>query len=143
MGTSQTGYFAALDVGSRRIGIALAHSAAALPAPHSTMINDEQIWSKLAELVRQEQIIGFVVGLPRGMSGQDTYQTKESRQFAETLKKRLNLPVYLQDEAVTSVKAEAQLQSRGKSYNKDAVDALAATFILEDFLKEKGRENSG
>jgi RNase H-fold protein (predicted Holliday junction resolvase) len=50
------------------------------------------------------------------------------------LEKNIDIPVYRQDEAVTSLQATAELSSRGKPYSKAAIDALAATYILDDFL---------
>ena len=57
-------------------------------------------------------------------------------EFTKQLKQSFNLPVYFQDEAVTSKQAEAELQARGKHYEKSDIDALAATYILEDWLGE-------
>ena len=52
------------------------------------------------------------------------------------LRERIDLPVIAQDEAATSVKATEELESRGKPYDKGAIDALAATYILEDYLHD-------
>jgi len=82
-----------------------------------------------------------VVGLPRGMQGQHTAQTAEAEAFAKSLRAQSGLPVHMQDEAVTSKQAEDELKGRGKPYGKGDIDALAATYILQDWLasQEKGR----
>ena len=90
---------------------------------------------ELKNIIVSENAAALVVGRPRGLSGQQTAQTKRTEIFAEELK-TLGLPVYFQDEAVTSKQAEAELQARGKPYKKSDIDALAAAYILEDWLRE-------
>jgi putative transcription antitermination factor YqgF len=85
----------------------------------------------------------MVVGLPRGLDGQETSQTTYSRQFADELGQHLGqtVKIVLQDEAVTSAKAIAELDAAKKHYAKGDVDALAATYILEDYLREHVRDD--
>lgn len=128
----------ALDVGGRRIGVARANTVAKLPQPLTTLINDEQIFDKLSKLVEAEGASVMVVGLPRGLDGQETEQTRITRDFYQRLKKQLDLPIYLQDEAATSKLAEQELSANGKHFDKTDIDALAATYILEDFLDQNG-----
>jgi len=125
----------ALDVGSKRIGVAVASAHARLPHPLTTLSNDEHIWLTLSELCRDESTGILVVGLPRGLDGQETSQTAYCRQFADEAQQRLGLPVVMQDEALTSVKAAAELANHKQS-GKGDIDALAATYILEDYLRE-------
>lgn len=127
---------AALDVGDARVGIATTRVMVGLPQPVLTLTNDEKIWENLERFTQENSITVLVVGLPRGLEGQETKQTGKVRQFVERLKQRITLPVHLQDEAVTSIKAQAELAARGGRYNKGMVDALAATYILEDFLRD-------
>ena len=124
----------ALDVGKVRIGLAIARTDTRFPVPHTTLTNDEAFIAELQTLVSQESVAQLVVGLPRGLDGQDTEQTHYVRQFAAGLEQAVNLPVAFQDEALTSHKAEQELQGRKKRYTKEDVDALSATYILEDYL---------
>ena len=124
----------ALDVGGQRIGVAYASGIARLARPLKTISNDVSVWSELAALVKSEQIGTVVVGLPRNLSGEDTEQTRVARDFAVQLVQQMQVEVVLQDEALTSVKAESELKRRGKAFSKGEVDALAATYILEDYL---------
>ena len=82
-----------------------------------------------------------MVGLPRGLDGQNTAQTALTLAFVEQLKTFVGLPVKLQDEALTSVLAEKELTSCRGSYKKADVDALAATYILDDYLASSGGSN--
>lgn len=124
----------ALDVGGRRIGVAVAGMVARIARPLTTLEHTPQVFDELKKLIDDEQAGLLVVGLPRGLSGQETEQTRTIETFVDTLKERVHIPVYPQDEAVTSKQAEAELIQRGKPYAKGDIDALAATYILEDFL---------
>ena len=124
----------ALDVGGVRIGVAMADAELKFANPLTTIINDETVWDRLAALVQENSVQTVVVGLPRSLQGHETPQTQICRDFAKDVSERLQVAVELQDEATTSVKAEAELRSRGKPYEKSDIDALAATYILEDYL---------
>ncbi len=126
----------ALDVGAQRIGVARASSFARLASPLTTLQNTDTIMQDIVTLLDDEQAAAIVVGRPRGMQGQETAQTRTIFAFADGLKKLLDIPLFMQDEAVTSHKAEEELKKRGKPYAKGDIDALAATYILEDFLRE-------
>jgi putative Holliday junction resolvase len=125
-----------LDMGGKRIGVALASLEARLPNPLATLLNDENLIAELQKIILAENVSALVVGLPRGLEGQSTAQTAAAEAFASSLKEHFDLPVHLQDEALTSQKAEDELEARGAGYKKSDIDALAAAFILEDWLAE-------
>lgn len=131
------GYALAFDIGNRRIGVALASTIARLPAPLTVIDRQktDDVFEEVVNLVHQYEAEVVIVGLPRGLSGQETEQTKSAREFATELSARLSVPVAMQDEAVTSVEAERRLQERGKPYDKGDIDAEAAAIILDDYLK--------
>lgn len=131
------GTLLALDIGEQRIGVAEAHSVARIAHPLVTLAHTETIFDEIAELVRKQGAVLLVAGLPRGMQGQHTNQTQYAEAFVANLKQHVTVPIYWQDEAVTSQKAEKELEARKKPFTKGDVDALAATYILEDFLQEK------
>jgi putative Holliday junction resolvase len=126
----------ALDVGTKRIGVAVSDLQARFPRPLTTLEAGETTPQDIRGLVEKQGSIGLVVGLPRGLEGQETSQTQLVRDFAENLKSTVQVPYYWQDEALTSRKAEEELESRGKPYKKGDIDALSATYILEDFLHD-------
>jgi len=125
-----------LDVGERRIGVALASLVARLPAPHGVIASGDTAIEAICDLAAKQQVQVIVVGLPRGLNGQDTAQTQQVRDFTDKLRKVCKLPIHFQDEALTSKQAEQELSDRVVRYTKEAVDALAATYILTDFLQE-------
>ena len=123
-----------LDVGAQRIGVAAASLAAGLARPLTTLRHDDGFLPALRKLIETENAQALVVGLPRGLDGQHTAQTQAVESFTDELRRNCGLPVHLQDEAVTSKQAETELESRGKPYRRGDIDALAATYILEDWL---------
>jgi len=133
-----------LDIGEKRIGVARANSDVRLAAPYGTLSNDEHIFQKIADLVDNEKVETVVVGLPRNSMGEETKQSDYVRNFMASLK--LTVPVYFQDESLTSVLAEEQLQGNKKPYEKNDIDSRAAVLILNDYLERnfdgKSRNNN-
>jgi putative holliday junction resolvase len=126
----------ALDVGERRVGVARAQTSAGIASPLTTLERSDNFLRELQTLIDENQAATLVIGLPRGLDGQETAQTGLVRQFVAEIRTRLDIPIVWQDEALTSRKAEAELTARGKPYAKAEVDALAATYILEDYMVE-------
>ena len=112
-----------MDYGSARVGLARGGSAARLAERLKTVPATEAI-EAIAELSARNQAAGIVVGLPRGLEGQETQQTRLVRQWVAAAKEHIELPFYWQDEALTSAAAA----------KADDVDAAAAALILQDFL---------
>ncbi len=137
-------YVLALDVGGRRIGVALASMVARLPAPLETIDREKvtDVFGHIDSIARTQQVGVIVVGLPRGLDGQETAQTAETREFAKSLQDKTEAAVVMQDEAGTSVEAEALLVQRGKPYKKGDIDAEAAALILRDFLNTQARQTA-
>lgn len=124
----------ALDVGDTRIGVALANAEVRFANPLTTLLHNDEFWANLEALIGEHDVVLIIVGLPRNLNGDATEQTRKVEAFVDELQAKLPLPVRFQDEAATSVKAEAELRARKKPYEKADIDALAATYILEDYL---------
>lgn len=124
----------ALDVGEVRIGFASNPSGVSMAQPRGFIANDDKVLKSILTIIQKEQAQVLVVGLPRGLQGQETDQTLYVREFIESLKPKIAIPIVLQDEALTSVKAEQELDARGKQYQRGDIDALAASYILDDYL---------
>lgn len=128
----------ALDVGTKRIGVAKADSKVRIAIPYSAVEVDGTEFDKIASLARAWDINSFVLGLPRNSHGEETEQSRYVRQFAKDLKRAIpNAKICFQDESLTSVEAEKRLKGRKKGYKKGDIDSEAATIILQDFLEEK------
>lgn len=129
--------YIALDIGEKRIGVALCDAQTPFPAPLTTLVASRQLAAEVASLLRRHKVVGVVVGYPRNQQGEITPQTKRVEHIVGLLNIPREIPVYFQDESLTSVKAEEELRRRKKPYEKADVDALAATLILEDFVQQQ------
>lgn len=129
----------ALDVGTVRVGVARGSLETRLASPFTTLDTD-RFTEQFAQVMVQEQPVAVVVGLPRNLSGEDTPQTTYVREFAA--KNLADITVVWQDEALTSRKAEEELQARKKPYTKGDIDALAASYILEDYFSELSQKDT-
>lgn len=124
----------ALDVGERRIGVAIADSSIRIAVAYDTIAVDGTEVAQVRELLSQESIDVLVVGYPRNQSGESTKQTAYVEGFVEKLG-QLDVSIVYQDESLTSVKAEEILKQRKQPYEKGEIDALAASLILQDYLE--------
>lgn len=127
----------ALDVGGKRIGAAIAEAPVYLAHPLVTLDVTDSVSGEIIKLIEDREVQTLVVGLPRNQSGEATAQTDAVKQFIDNMKLPNGVKLVWQDESLTSVKAEEELEKRKKPYSKADIDALAATLILEDYLKEK------
>ena len=132
----------ALDVGKKRIGLAISDplgiSAQGLPTLERTRIRDDL--EALATTCRKHEVSALLVGEPRHMSGHQSRQAAYTREFAERLAEYTGLPVHYLDERLTSVQAERVLRESGISIEKRAraVDKLAAVLLLQSWLDTGG-----
>ena len=127
-----------LDVGTRRIGVALADSSIRIAIPFTTVEVDDENHSEIDEInkiIVNEKIDIMVVGLPRNLSGEQTAQSVYTKKFAENFKYSVK-KLEFQDESLTSVQAENLLKSYKKPYSKGDIDMNAAAIILSDYLEE-------
>jgi putative Holliday junction resolvase len=127
-------YILALDYGEKRVGVAIAHIVARMPRPLITLQNTDTLLDDIGQLVRTEKVAVITVGLPRGMDGGYTQQTRDAEAFSIKLARVVEIPVELTDETLTSVDAERAL-GNGK-HAKEDIDAMAAAYILERYLAD-------
>jgi putative Holliday junction resolvase len=128
--------FVCLDVGEKRIGVAIGDSEVRIAIPYETIEVDGNELEAIGTVIVRENAQTLVIGYPRNQSGEETAQTQYVKAFAETVKD-LVTTIEFQDESLTSVLAEQQLVSYKKPYSKGDIDAQAATIILEDFLEAR------
>lgn len=124
----------ALDVGEKRIGVAMADTDVKIAVAYDTITVDGSELQQIAQLVVGNEITTIVVGYPRNQSGEPTAQTDYAVNFAGQLND-LDANVVFQDESLTSVKAEEILNCQRAPYKKGDIDALAASLILQDYLE--------
>lgn len=123
-----------LDVGEKRIGVAVGDTAIRIAVPFETIeVNGDEVQS-ISEIITKENASILVIGYPRNQSGEPTKQTQFVEEFASKLSDIAENIVF-QDESLTSVIAEQQLKSYNRPYSKADIDAQAATIILQDYLE--------
>ena len=129
----------ALDYGSARCGCALSDPTGTLATPIEPVERPatRKGLARLAALVRERGAERVVVGLPIGLSGSDTAQTREARAFAERLRRAVPVPVELFDERFTTAIAARARDARASE------DSRAAAVLLEDWLVRHREEVAG
>lgn len=131
----QTKSLIALDVGEKRIGVALADTAVKIAVPYETIDVDGDELTSLIDIITREQATTVVVGFPRNQSGVATAQTQAVKDFAARLDDIEDIDVVFQDESLTSVLAEERLARHKQPYTKADIDATAAAIILQDYIE--------
>lgn len=119
-----------IDYGRRKVGLAYAEFSLATPLTVLRFESEGQLFDELKRLVAKEDIERIVVGVSEGE------MEDESREFGRQLMARIELPIYFQDETLTSYDADrlAREAGKGAQKRKEMEDAYAATLILQEFL---------
>ena len=129
-----------LDVGERRIGLAISDPNGQVAVPLKTLHRTDKVDAipTIAALVIEEAVEGIVVGLPLRMDGSSGTQAEIVREFVEGLLASVKVPVTLWDERLSTVQAEQLLRGRpGSRKDKPEQDALAAAIILQGYLDSR------
>jgi len=130
-----------LDYGDRRIGVAVSDSLGWTAHGLETIGRRKEgsEFERIAELVKQHEVEEIVVGLPKNMNGTIGPRGEICMAFAEDLRAKLNLPVHLWDERLTTVSAQRTLLDAdvSRKKRKGVVDKMAASLILQNYLDSK------
>jgi len=138
--------FVGLDVGERRIGVAVSDPLGMTAQPHEVV---ERRGARvdiaaLMEKLQRFEIASFVAGLPLEMSGNEGFQVERVKTFCERLEKTTGIPVAYQDERLTSVQSERLLESAGvrRERRRGLLDKMAAALILQAWLDSRSSLSS-
>jgi putative Holliday junction resolvase len=131
----------ALDVGDRKIGIAISDAmlltAQSRPTLHRTTLDrDVEV---LRHLVAENDVHEIIVGQPLHMGGTESPQSRKVAAFAEAVQHALNIPISYWDERLTSFAAEQHLEEMGLGWRerREQVDKIAAMIILQEYLDSR------
>ncbi len=142
-----SGRILALDVGKRRIGIAVSDELGITAQGLNTLerVNNRADFAALARLAVEKNVVKILIGNPINMSGTEGRQAEWVRRFAEGVAARTGLPVELRDERLTTVQAERVLRESGISIEKRAraVDRLSAVILLQSYLDAQALAHNG
>ncbi len=130
-----------VDFGTKRVGLAVSDSLGLLAHPYTTLVRTtrDKLFAELVEIIVREKVQAVVLGLPLDLDGQETETTRQVRNFAASLARRMDVPIHFQNEALSSKTAEDQLRLSGRrGFKKSAVlDQQAAVIILTDYLEQR------
>jgi putative Holliday junction resolvase len=135
----------AIDLGDKRIGIALSDPTWMVASSHSVIKRSSRKsdFAKIEHIVLEQDVVRIIVGLPTLPSGEEGTRAAWARDYAADLANSTSIEVDVWDESLTTVDAEESLRNRGISRERyrDMLDAVAAAFILQsylDYIHEEG-----
>lgn len=127
-----------LDIGTKRIGIALTDYLQIIALPHSTIPRqpESEAINKITKIANENKVEKIVIGVPINMDGTYGYQAKDCIDFSQKI---LGFDIIQEDERLTSEEAENRLRARKIDFrkNKGLVDMESASIILEQYLSRK------
>ncbi len=127
------------DIGDKRIGVAVSDPFGSMALPVETYYrkNFETDLATLAKMAADRPADVIVCGLPLNVDGTPSEQTAKTQSFVEELKKHTNIPIEFQDERYSTKEAHRVLisQNMRREKRKSYVDSVAASFILEDYMR--------
>ncbi len=137
----------ALDIGDKRIGVAVTDPIMGIPMPHVTL-NREGRSKDIERLIKEAENLGaeeIVCGVPYNFDGSKSAQTEKTLKFISALKERTDIPVKEVDERFTTIQASRILLEADmrRDKRKEVVDKVAASYILEHYINVKKGEQNG
>ncbi len=136
------GRLLAIDFGEVHTGLALSDPLQITAQNYSSLTfkgGRDKLLAHLEEICREKEVVGIVLGKPVHMNGSEGEMVQRVREFAEQLQQRLDLPITLVDERLTSHQATRTLNELGtrRSRKKNAVHSMAATLMLRSYLDSR------
>ena len=132
------GRLLALDLGAKRIGVAVSDELRVTTRPLPLILRRswKDLLQQVAGLVQSFEAKGLVIGLPLRLDGDEGTAAESVREVAEKFRRSLSVPIYLQDERLTTFAANSDLKAAGmnESESRRQVDSEAAAIILRDFI---------
>ena len=126
-----------IDLGSKRVGIALSDNSNLIASPFKTLTfnNHKELLNQIREIINEFDVKTIVLGLPLSMNGIDSPQTKKIRNFKSSLL-IFDIPIIYEDERLSSVSAKKSMviQNIKTGHNKSEIDMRAAAIILQQHL---------
>ena len=131
-----------LDLGTKTLGLAITDRLGTIASPYKVLrYNDINILvSELIDIINNEKIDELVLGLPKNMNGSLGFAAERSLNFKELVEKNIDIKIHLIDERLSTVEAENLLIGAdvSRKRRKKVIDGLAASIILDTFLRKKG-----
>ena len=131
-----------LDLGTKTIGLALSDKTGLIASSYKVLRHDNNpstCLDNLLNIIKEEQVDVLVLGLPKNMNNTLGDRAKETLKFKEFLESKIDIPIYLEDERLTTKSAEYYLieGNTSRKKRKKVIDKVAATIILQSFLDKR------
>ena len=128
--------FLCIDLGDKRTGLAVCDSDEILASPLTVLEGQKNLQDEIVKIAQEHQAEGLVFGLALNMDGSEGERAVKIRDFAEKIKGKTDLPVFFQDERLSSFAAGQKLSRTGLTHKgkKYKIDAIAAAEILKEFI---------
>ena len=123
-----------IDLGRKRIGVALGDTENKVVVGLPTLANNKEISAQLKEIISRENIQKLIIGLPTTMRGQSGEQAEYTRKWGEHIANILDIEIEYIDERLSSKMARDGLAAVGKELIKENIDQAAAVLILQGYL---------
>ncbi len=131
--------YMAIDYGEKRVGLALTDPLKIIASPYTTLPNDEKFMPHLLQIIREQNIVRIILGLPYCDNGTEARLAPAIRKFKDELYELAKVEVLFFDERYSSSIAEERIRStvakKSKRRQKSLIDMNAAAVILEDYLQ--------
>ena len=131
-----------LDLGTKTIGLAVSDRTGLIATSYKVLHHDnnpEDCFDELKEIIEKEKIDALVLGFPKNMNNTLGDRAKDTLLYKNFLKNNLSIPIYLEDERLTTKSAEYYLieGNTSRKKRKKVIDKVAATIILQSFLDRR------
>ena len=135
------GRFLAIDFGEKRVGLALSDPTKIIAKPFKSIsyTSQDDLINKISLIIEEQNVEKIILGLPKGLKGQKTDQTNQVLKFYSLIKNKIDTPIFMEDERLSSVSAKKSLilQNIKTGYNKALIDETAAAIFLQLYLDRK------
>jgi len=136
--------FLCIDLGDKRTGLAICDGDEILASPLAVLEGQRNLPDEIVKIAEEQQVQALVFGLPVNMDGSEGERAVQTKNFAEKIKSKTTLPIFFQDERLSTFTAGQQLSQTGLTHKKkkDRIDAIAAAEILKEFIAARKAQDS-
>lgn len=144
MTTQEVGRVLGVDLGQKRVGLAITNPNRSVASPLEVIKRDGQFHSNLRRIVQDWEIVRIVIGLPISLDGSKGQAAQRCETEAKIIEKQLNIPVELHDERLSTVAAEKMMSEAGLNTRKqrNVVDKIAASIFLQAWLDSQHNQHA-
>ncbi|MCL4377482.1 MAG: Holliday junction resolvase RuvX [Actinobacteria bacterium] len=128
-----------LDIGDKRIGVAVTDKLGIIATPLTVIKNDDMAKEHLLNIIKEKKIKKIIIGLPYNLKGETGFQAKKVVEFVENNLKSTDIQVEMIDERFTSkISYQVRSKASGDSYNKKdgTIDKMSAAILLNDYIEK-------